>query len=165
MCNFVKIIERDSSESEGKRTIRFLYRTCGSGLTNPVWYRCGNWWVGCFSATRAFRPRCRATTSQATWGPLCPRWGSNWWTWRTWTTVRRTTRARSATRAPTSCRSTTRTHRKPAKPSTNKVRPCSACYWHVWAWLFVTSRERPKSALYLRLKKRKVFKIVKGWPF
>ena len=28
-----------------------------------------------------------------------------------------------------------------------------------------TSRERPKSALYLRLKKRNVFKIVKGGPF
>ena len=27
------------------------------------------------------------------------------------------------------------------------------------------SQERPKSALYLRLEKRKVFKIVKGGPF
>ena len=31
--------------------------------------------------------------------------------------------------------------------------------------LFLTRRERLKSALYLRLKKRKVFKSVKGDPF
>ena len=29
----------------------------------------------------------------------------------------------------------------------------------------ITSRERPKSALYLKPKKRKVFKIVKMWTF
>ena len=30
---------------------------------------------------------------------------------------------------------------------------------------YSTSRQRPKSALYLRLKRREVFKIVKGGPF
>ena len=34
-----------------------------------------------------------------------------------------------------------------------------------WLKKSITSRERPKSALYLRLKKREVFKIVKGGPF